>query len=66
MKEIYQKKNVDFVTVLFSQYLEFVNVFSKKETDILFSYQVCNLVIQLKEKFQFSSAFLYSMNHDEI
>ena len=38
MKEICQKKNVDSVTVLFSQYLEFMNVFSKKKADILFSH----------------------------
>ena len=66
MKEICQKKNVDSVTVLFSQYLEFMNVFSKKKADILFSHQICNLAIQLKEEFQLSFVFLYSMSHDEI
>ena len=41
-------------------------MFFQKKADILFSHQVCNLAIQLKEEFQLSSAFLYSMNHDEI
>src|SRR5437773_2804168 len=43
-----------------------MNVFSKKKADILFSHQICNLAIQLKKEFQFSFAFLYNMNHDEI
>ncbi len=66
MKKIYQKKNVDSVTVLLSQYLEFMNVFSRKKADILLSHQVCDLAIQLKEEFQFLFAFLYNMSHDEI
>ena len=66
MKKICQKKNVDSVTVLLSQYLKFMNVFSKKEADILLSHQICNLAIQLKEEFQLSFVFLYSISHDEI
>ncbi len=65
--EIYwQSKNVDSVTILSFKYFEFLNVFFKKNVDILSLHQAYDHVIHLKEDAQFSVFALYNISHDEI
>ncbi len=65
--EIYwQSKNVDSVIILSFRYFEFLDVFFKKNVDILFLHQAHDYVIHLKEDAQFSVFALYNMNHDKI
>ena len=64
--ELYrQSKNVDSITILFSRYHEYLNVFFKKEVDILLSHRVYDYVIHLKKDAQFFVFALYDMNHNE-
>ncbi len=65
--EIYwQSKNVDSVTILSLRYFEFLNIFFKKNVDILSLHWVRNHVIHLKEDAQSSVFALYNMSRDEI
>ncbi len=65
--EVYwQSKNVDSVTILSFKYFEFLNVFFKKNVDILSLHQTYDHVIHLKEDAQFSVFALYDMSRDEI
>ncbi len=65
--EVYwQSKNVDSVTILSFRYFEFLDVFFKKNIDILSLHWTHNHVIHLKEDAQLSVFALYSMSHDEI
>ncbi len=65
--EVYwQSKNVDSVTILSFKYFEFLDVFFKKNVDILFLHWVHDHVIHLKEDAQFSVFALYDMSRDEI
>jgi len=65
--EVYQQsKNVDSVTILSFKYFKFLNIFFKKNVDILSLYQAHNHVIHLKEDAQFSVFALYNMSRDEI
>ena len=64
--ELYQQsKNIDSVTILFSQYHNYLNIFFKKEADILLPHQTYNHIIHFKEGAQPSVFTLYSMSHDE-
>ncbi len=65
--EVYQQsKNVDSVTILSFKYFKFLNVFFKKNVDILSLHQAHDYVIHFKKDAQFSVFALYDMNHDEI
>ncbi len=65
--EVYQQsKNVDSVTILSFRYFKFLDVFFKKNVDILSLHWVHNHVIHLKENAQFSIFALYNMSRDEI
>ncbi len=65
--EVYwQSKNVDSITILSFKYFEFLNVFFKKNVDILSLHQAHNHVIHFKEDAQFSVFALYDMSRDEI
>ncbi len=65
--EVYwQSKNVDSVTILSFKYLKFLNIFFKKNVDILSLHWVHDHVIHLKEDAQFSVFALYDMSRDEI
>jgi len=65
--EIYQQsKNVDSVTILSFRYFKFLDVFFKKNVDILSLHQAHDHVIHLKEDAQFSVFALYNMSHDKI
>ncbi len=65
--EVYwQSKNIDSVTILSFKYFKFLNVFFKKNVDILFLHQVHDHVIHFKEDAQFSVFALYDMSRDEI
>ena len=65
--EVYQQsKNVDSVTLLFLRYFEFLDVFSKKDVDILSLHRDHDHVIHLKEDAQLSAFALYDMSRDEI
>jgi len=65
--EVYQQsKNVDSVTTLSFRYFKFLNVFFKKNVDILPSHRAHDHVIHLKEDAQFSVFALYDMSCDEI
>jgi len=65
--EVYQQsKNVDSVTILSFRYFEFLDIFFKKNIDILSLHQVHDHVIHFKEDAQFSVFALYDMSHDEI
>ncbi len=65
--EVYsQSKNVDSVTILSFKYFKFLNVFFKKNVDILSLHQAHDHVIHLKKDAQFSIFALYDMSCDEI
>ncbi len=65
--EVYQQsKNVNSVTILSFRYFKFLNVFFKKNVDILFLHQAHDHVIHLKEDAQFSVFALYNISRDEI
>ncbi len=65
--EVYrQSKNVDSVTILSFRYSEFLDVFFKKNVDILSLHWAHDHVIHLKEDAQFSVFTLYDMSRDEI
>jgi len=65
--EVYwQSKDVDSVTILSFKYFKFLNIFFKKNINILSLHQAHNHVIHLKEDAQFSVFALYDMSRDEI
>ncbi len=65
--EVYQQsKNIDSVIILSFRYFEFLDVFFKKNVDILSSHQAHDHVIHLKEDAQFSVFALYNMSRNEI
>jgi len=65
--EVYQQsKNVDFIIILSFKYFEFLDVFFKKNVDILSLHQTHDHVIHLKENAQFSVFALYNMSRDKI
>jgi len=65
--EVYQQsKNVDSVTILSFRYFKFLNVFFKKNVNILSLHQAHDYVIHFKEDAQFSVFALYDMSRDEI
>ncbi len=65
--EVYQQsKNVDSVTILSFRYFKFLDIFFKKNVDILSLHWTHDHVIHLKEDAQLSVFALYDMNHDEI
>ncbi len=65
--EVYQQsKNVDSVIILSFRYFKFLDIFFKKNVNILSSHWVYDQVIHLKEDAQFSVFALYDMSRDEI
>ncbi len=65
--EVYwQSKNVDSVKILSFRYFKFLDVFFKKNIDILSLHWTHDHVIHLKEDAQLSVFALYSMSRDEI
>ncbi len=65
--EVYwQSKNVDSITILLFKYFKFLNVFFKKNIDILSLHWAHDHVIHLKKDAQFSIFALYNMSRDEI
>ncbi len=65
--EVYQQsKNVDSVTILSFRYFKFLDIFFKKNIDILFLHQAHDHVIHFKEDAQFSVFALYNMSCEEI
>ena len=65
--EVYwQSKNVDSITILLFKYFKFLNVFFKKNVDILSLHQTHDHVIHFKEDAQSSIFVLYNMSSDEI
>ena len=64
--ELYwQSKNVNPATILPSQYHNYLNIFFKKEADILPLYQAYNHAIHFKEGAQPPVSALYDMSCDE-
>ena len=64
--ELYrQSKNVDSITILSSRYHEYLNVYFKKEVDILFSHRAYDYVIHLKKDAQSLVFVLYNMSYNE-
>ncbi len=66
LKVYRQSKNVDSVTILSFKYFKFLDVFFKKNVDILFLHQAHDHVIHLKEDAQLSVFALYNISRDEI
>ncbi len=66
LKVYQQSKNVDSVTILSFKYFKFLDVFFKKNVDILSLHQAHDHVIHLKKDAQFSVFALYNMSRDEI
>ncbi len=65
--EVYwQSKNVDSVIILSFRYFKFLNVFFKKNVDILSLHQAHDHIIHLKKDAQSSVFALYDMSHDKI
>jgi len=65
--EVYQQsKNVDSVTILSFKYFKFLNIFFKKNIDILSLHQAHNYFIHLKKDAQFSIFALYNISCDKI
>ncbi len=65
--EVYwQSKNVDSVTILSFKYFEFLDIFFKKNVDILSLHWAYDHVIHLKEDAQLSVFALYNMSRDKI
>ncbi len=65
--EVYwQSKNVDSIIILSFRYFKFLNVFFKKNIDILFLHWTHDYVIHFKEDAQFSVFALYNMSRDKI
>ncbi len=65
--EVYQQsKNVDSITILSFKYFEFLDIFFKKNVNILSLHQAHDHVIHFKEDAQFSVFALYNMSRDEI
>ncbi len=65
--EVYwQSKNIDSVIILSFRYFKFLDVFFKKNVDILSLHWIHNHVIHLKENAQSSVFALYNMSRDEI
>ncbi len=65
--EVYrQSKNVDSVTILSFRYFKFLNVFFKKNVDILSLHQAHDHVIHLKKDAQLLIFALYNMSYDKI
>ncbi len=65
--EVYQQsKNINSVTILSFRYFKFLDVFFKKNVDILSLHQAHDHVIHLKEDAQFSVFTLYNMSCDKI
>ncbi len=65
--EVYQQsKNINSVTILSFRYFKFLDVFFKKNIDILSLHQAYDHVIHLKEDAQFSVFALYNMSCDKI
>ncbi len=65
--EVYQQsKNVDSITILSFRYFKFLDVFFKKNVDILSLHWAHDHVIHLKEDAQSSVFALYNMSRDEI
>jgi len=65
--EVYQQsKNINSVTILSFRYFKFLDVFFKKNVDILSLHQAHDHVIHLKEDAQFSVFALYNMSCDKI
>ena len=60
-----QSKNVDLVTILSSKYFAFLNVFFKKNANILSSYCLYNYAIHLKKDAQPLAFALYDMSRNE-
>lgn len=60
------QKNVDPATLLPVQYHDYLDVFSKKESDKLPPHRAYDHAIKLKEGFQPPSQTLYGMSRDEI
>ncbi len=66
LKVYWQSKNVDSVIILSFRYFKFLNIFFKKNVDILSLHWAHDHVIHLKEDAQFSVFALYNMSHDKI
>jgi len=66
LKVYQQSKNVDSVTILSFKYFKFLNIFFKKNVDILSLHQAHDHVIHLKEDAQLSVFALYDISRDEI
>ncbi len=65
--EVYQQsKNINSVTILSFRYFKFLNIFFKKNVDILSLHQAHDHVIHLKENAQFSIFALYNISCDKI
>jgi len=62
----WQSKNVDSITILSFRYFKFLDVFFKKNVDILSLHQAHDHVIHLKEDAQLSVFALYNMSRDKI
>ncbi len=66
LKVYWQSKNVDSVTILSFRYFKFLNIFFKKNVDILSLHWAHDYVIHFKEDAQLSVFTLYNMSRDKI
>ncbi len=65
--EVYQQsKNINSVTILSFRYFKFLDIFFKKNVDILSLHWVHDHVIHLKEDVQLSVFALYNISCDKI
>ncbi len=65
-KALRPKQHVNLLTVLLSEYHEFVNVFSRKNINILPPYRFYNYKIELKENTKLFLSYLYSIFRDKL
>ena len=66
LEAIRERKNVDPSTILPKQYHEFLDVFSRKESEVLPERRPYDHAINLKDGFQPPNQALYGMSRDEI
>ena len=66
LEHVRQQKNVDPAPLLPKQYHDYLDVFSRKESDKLPEHRSYDHAIVLKEGFQPPNQALYGMSRDEI
>ncbi len=66
LKKQENKKIIDFKSIIFEKYYNFLNVFSKKKADVLSLHKKYDHRIELEKDKNHEYAFLYNMSDDEL